>query len=577
MPFKGKGITLKLWLVMITLVLLVLGSFSLALNYLFADFYTNQKLDSLKQEVQREAASLGSSQDLGELQAQLNNIRYTEGMSALVLNNQGQIEALGGAMHGIGRGMGMMNVIPLSQTDFNQVLAGETIAKTLTMTDGYGVATAVTQLKLPGGIKWVLMLNSPLAPVTESIRSFSHLLYYVAGGAIVLATLFALWLSRTVTTPLIEMNQIARKMSAGDFSDRLTVSTKDEIGDLRNSFNILAAELDKNIKLLSQEKEQLGGILESMGDAVLTLNEHGDLVQVNPPALELWQDDAGRQEKVLACLREALAEVNKTGVSAMREVEIDTQVLNIHMEPLRNIAGYGGGVAVIRDVTAGHRQEKLRRELMASVSHELRTPIHLVQGQLEALADGLVPVPEQKNYVEMSLQEIQRLGRLVGDLQEINRLEQGFPIVQNRLDLGQLACEVGEKYQTRAEAQGLELKVESGTTLVFGDKDRLTQVIVNLLENSLWYTPEGGKIIIKVQPEAEMGVLSVSDTGKGIAMDHLPYVWESFFRGDKSGKTHMGLGLTIVKRIVEAHGGNVSASSELGKGTTFWIRLPLIA
>lgn len=574
-----KGVTAKLWILMVTLVLLVIVAFGLAVNFLFADFYTNQKLTSLEQSAKEIASSLSGVKTMDELQAQLANFHYTENTTVVVLNNLDQVEIIVPGIRGMGRGMGMgMSMSPgftLDDVNFGKVMGGSTVATTLSLTNGAAYAVAATPLKL-GEVTWALVVSSPLAPVTESINSFRHMLYYVAGVAVILATLFALWLSRTLATPLVEMNRVARRMSEGDFSDRLQITSQDEIGDLGQSLNKLAEDLDRHIKLLSREKERLGGILASIGDAVITLNDREELVQANGPAEDLWLDDENRKNVIMDELRHALQAVTRTGNTVTRDVELDTQVLSIHMEPLKEAEGQNGGVAVVRDVTAGRRQEKQRRELMATISHELRTPIHLIQGQLEALVDGLVPPVEQINYLEMSLEEVQRLGRLVGDLQEINRLERGFPVVQNRLDLAQLAMEVAEKYKGKAENNQVALQVNAEQAIISGDKDRLTQVFVNLLENSLRYTPAGGRVEVVVHPSKDVAEMVIKDTGSGITTENLPLIWESFFRGDQSGKEHMGLGLTIVKRIIEAHGGTVGAASEPGKGTSFTIRIPLM-
>ncbi len=570
---KLKSVSLKLWLVMVTLVLLVLGSFSLALNLLFADFYRNQKEAALQQEAISIAAGLADFTNIEDLQNKLHAIRYAQGRSVQVVDAEGNLRATSGQM---GMGMGMhVNIIQAS--DFARILAGETlIIRGITVNNDTSLLMVATPLKVSNNqVLGAVLVSSPLAEVTESIKSFSHMLYYVVGIAVVLATLFALWLSRTLTTPLVEMNRIARRMSTGDFTDRAKVLTEDEIGNLGRSLNTLAEDLDKHIRLLSREKEQLAGVLASMGDAVISLDNQGNLVQANPPAIDLWQDQPERKQLIVQKLKEMLRQVNTQGRPVQMDLEVDTQVLEVHMEQLKELEGQAGGVAVIRDVTAGRRQEKLRRELMASTSHELRTPIHLIQGQIEAMADGLIPVQEQKNYLEMTLTEVYRLGRLVSDLQEINRLEQGFPIVQVKFDLGDLAGEVAEKFSAKAQGLQIAISVETQPTPIYGDPDRLTQVFVNLIDNGLRYTPAGGTIKLKVAPENSTAVITISDTGKGIKPEHLPNIWESFFTADRSSKANMGLGLAIVKRIVAAHEGTITVDSELGRGTTFKIRIPL--
>lgn len=571
-----QSVSVKLWLVMVTLVLLVLGSIGFALNYLFTGLYINQNITSLEQQAKDIAKEVADVTTIDQLVQRLSNIRYTQGVTAFVSDNQGNILAVSGVSMGMGRGMGMtMHAIPLNESEFAQALAGKTIKKTI-MLNGTGSAVMVAnRLTLASGsFTGVIILSGSLAPVTESINSFRHLLYYVVGIALLLATLFALWLSRTLTIPLVAMNRVARRMSQGEFSDRIKVTSGDEIGMLGNSLNTLAEKLDQHIELLSREKKQLDGVLASMGDAVVTLNDRGELVQANQPATDLWNDEEERKGLTLHWLRQALQTVISRGEPVDEDMELGTQILHVHMEPLKQVEGQGGGVAVMRDVTAEHKQEKLRRELMASVSHELRTPVHLVQGQLEALVDGLVPAAQQQRFLDSALLEVQRLGRLVGELQEISRLDNGFPLTRERLDLKKLVEMVTEKYYPRTQEAGIRLTLKAEPMTVYGDSDRITQVLVNLLDNSLRYTPAGGEVSVKVFPEQNDAVIVVADTGKGISPEHLQNIWESFYRVEPTGKEHMGLGLAIVKRIVEAHQGQVSVSSELGKGTKFTLRMP---
>lgn len=225
------------------------------------------------------------------------------------------------------------------------------------------------------------------------------------------------------------------------------------------------------------------------------------------------------------------------------------------------------------------RMDAARRDFVAAVSHELRTPLSIIQSYTEAILDGMVTPEEMKLYLDTIREEVERLKRLTDELLDLRRLETGaLKIQQEKLDLGEIARQVAARFQAAPEASKLHFHVEvSPVPLVLGDKDRLEQVIINLLDNAFRFTPAGGSVTLKIEPAPEGVALSVQDTGPGIPPEELPYIWEKFYRSDKARARTTGgsgLGLAIVKQIVELHGGRVEVQSRPGEGSTFKVILP---
>jgi two-component system OmpR family sensor kinase/two-component system sensor histidine kinase BaeS len=225
------------------------------------------------------------------------------------------------------------------------------------------------------------------------------------------------------------------------------------------------------------------------------------------------------------------------------------------------------------------RAEQQRRNMTADIAHELRTPLHIIQGNLEGILDGIYE-PTPANITD-TLDETRLLARLVDDLQTLSLAEAGqLPLHPTRFLLADLLTDAAAGFESRAAAQNVDLRVDvpESSLEINADYDRLNQVFANLLANALRYTPENGQVTLRAEAIHEGVRLSISDTGAGISPEDLPYIFDRFWRGDKSrARTEgsSGLGLAITKQLVLAHGGTINAESELGKGTTFTIELPM--
>nr|WP_154118848.1 ATP-binding protein [Paenibacillus monticola] len=419
-----------------------------------------------------------------------------------------------------------------------------------------------------------------------------------------LTTFFALFLFTKITQPMHRVIEAANDIRRGEYSTRLTLVTSDEIGQLATSFNHMAQELEANIRSLNHEKGHLSSVLRSMSDAVITFDIEGQIILTNPHGqalLETWSDLSWEQESESELYPEVvgksnvppplrplfLSTLNQRG-DQRSNVHVRQGVWSVHMAPLYSEDNIRGAVAVLRDVTEEVRLEKMRTDFVANVSHEIRTPLSMMQGYSEALLDGMASSPEESSeLVQVIHDESLRMGRLVKDLLDLARMEAGHTdMMKNQLDMNELLERVYRKFSVRAKEREIDLQFNKHSDVLqlkAADEDKLEQVLTNLLDNAFRHTPAGKKIIILADSSVSEGrrfvEINIRDEGVGISPEDLPYIFERFYKADKArvrGETvGTGLGLAIVKNIVESHHGYISASSKLGEGTTFTLRLPV--
>jgi len=401
------------------------------------------------------------------------------------------------------------------------------------------------------------------------------------------------WTLRAVMSPLEEITEVAQAMSRGELQREIPIYSRDEIGRLAGAINHMAQRLSHTIREITEEKNRAQAILNSMADGVIAVDRAGRVLLVNPVVEKVFgiTQAESRGKSVIGVIRNfelerLLQQALATREQVMRELVILTpepRVFRVHITPLRGTdEGPGGVVALLRDITERRRLEQMRTEFVANVSHELRTPLTSIRGFLETLLDGAVEDPlTARRFLEIMVMETNRLTRLIDDLLQLSRLEDRRTVLRHeRVDMATVVGRVVDIFQTRAQEKGVELGVEVEAHLppVSGDPDMLAQVLVNLVDNAVKYTPEGGRITIRAGVVGGRLRVSVADTGVGIPEESLSRVFERFYRVDKARAREQGgtgLGLAIVKHIVEAHGGRVWAQSEVGRGSTFTFELPV--
>jgi signal transduction histidine kinase len=405
----------------------------------------------------------------------------------------------------------------------------------------------------------------------------------VRAGAIALvaAAVLSWLLARTVTRPLDQLNEAARAMAAGH-APVYPESGLPELSRHALALRLMHQDVAGRLAQLRREREDTDTLIESMSDGVLAANARGEIVSSNtaarrllgyrdhavlPPLAELFHDKAARD-----VLRDALAGRDVE----QRELDLDDRVLLATARALPD----GGTLLVLRDVTDLRKLEAVRRDFVANVSHELKTPLTSITGYAETLAAEAAPDTPSGRFAATILTNARRMQRLVDELLDLSRIESGGWRPERRvIELEPAVRDAWLPFAQRAGTQrvAFDVAVNADAHAVAADPDALRQVFTNLFDNALRHTPPGGRIRVTADLVADSVRVSVEDTGSGIPSEHLPRIFERFYRVD-AGRARdqggTGLGLAIVKHLVEAHGGRVEAESALGRGTAIRLTFP---
>ncbi len=431
------------------------------------------------------------------------------------------------------------------------------------------------------GTPGVVRVAAGLEPVDEVVGRAQRAVAGAALLALLVGSILALAAGRSIARPLMEIGAAARDIAAGA-APRFPRSGIPDIDALVNALREMHHQLTDRFTQLRREQAETAALVESMVEGVIAANERGRIVTANPAARrmlgydltehlpdlpELFRTKAARQVVDAALRGQAVQD---------RELDLDDRVLLMNARPLPA----GGAVLVIHDITQVRRLEAMRRDFVANVSHELKTPLTSISGYAETLLSD-APDPETtRRFLATIVANTQRMQRLVDNLLDLARLEAGhWQPEPEPLDVADVAREAWEAVSEGVRSSAVKFSVEIGPQAenIVADPDALRQILTNLLENALRYTPAGGRIICRSVVDGRGIAVSVADTGSGISPEHLPRIVERFYRSDASRSRDLGgtgLGLAIVKHLVEAHGGRVSAESRRGAGTTITCWFP---
>jgi two-component system sensor histidine kinase VicK len=405
---------------------------------------------------------------------------------------------------------------------------------------------------------------------------------------LVISILLSFLLSKTMVIPIQSLTKAANRVASGDFSGRIDVQAKDEIGVLTQTFNNMAGRLNTTLKDIENERNKLATVFLHMTDGVVAFSSEGEIIHCNPAAermLELnnieanlaFDDIFGK----ITSLERVLALKNDEVIEAERD--IGSRSLEIFITPFYGEAAQGGILAVIHDITVQRRSDEQRREFVANVSHELRTPITNVRSYAETLVDYGADLTEEErtDFLNIILSESDRMTKIVQDLLALSKFDAGeIDFKMEVFDAAESARSIYEAMRLDVAKRGLKLSISlpADAALVEGDKARIEQVIINIVSNAVRYTAEGGIDISVIKVPNEVRVL-VKDTGIGIPKKDIPRIFERFYRVDKARSRAMGgtgLGLSISYEIVRRHNGRIEIESEEGKGTAITICLPAL-
>jgi len=465
-----------------------------------------------------------------------------------------------------------------SRPEFREALAGRT------GTDlRHSVSTGRWELKvamrIPAG---AVRVSTPLPQVDAVVSDAQNAVLLGGLFALAVGVLLALGFARSVARPLLRLRDSAQAIARGE---RPAVDTRgrDEVGDLARALRSIDENLSGRMDDLERERSETAALVASMVEGVIAVDAGGAVTTLNPASRRLLRLGAGtappsalelfRQRPAHEAVERALRGTETAGL----EVELDERTALLSAHPLPG----GGAVLVLHDVTGQKHLENVRRDFVANVSHELKTPLTVIRGYAETLAGGDVPPEVRRDFLDKVLANARRMQQLVDDLLDLSRIESGaWSPRPERLALAPLVQDVWSTLKPRADAARLTLTTRIGEATLFADPEAARQVVLNVLDNSVRYTPDGGHITVAAVAEPGALRLDISDTGVGIPGEHLPRIFERFYRVDPARSRELGgtgLGLAIVKHLVEAHGGRVEATSSLGAGTTIRIHFPEVA
>lgn len=445
-----------------------------------------------------------------------------------------------------------------------------------------------------------IYVRANMQGVFDNLRNISYMFLTASFAASILSAILALFISRAITKPIEEMRMQALQVADGDYSGQVKIYSNDELGQLAEAFNTLSIRVERSQEQSESERRRLDSVLSHMTDGVIATDRHGNVIILNQMALSFLDikekeavnkpitkilglaDDVSAQE-LIGNQQEMMITVN--------EGTPDEMILHASFSLIRRVTGFvSGAVCVLHDVTEQQKNENEQRQFVSNISHELRTPLTSLRAYIEALNNGAWKDPEiAPQFLEVTQEETERMIRMINDLLSLSRMDRGvakmdlewvnfndfLSHVLNRFDM--IVKKDAEKGQEGEKKYSIKRKITNQDLWVEIDTDQMMQVIDNIMNNAIKYSPDGGVITVGLSQSQNQIILSISDQGLGIPKKDLNKIFDRFYRVDKARSREQGgtgLGLAIAKEIVEAHKGRIWADSQEGKGSTFYISLP---
>ena len=446
-----------------------------------------------------------------------------------------------------------------------------------------------------GRVTAVVRAALPLTLVNQALTDLYWRIALAAVVVAVLAALIGLFVSRRISGQMLEIKDGAERLAGGDFSNKLYVPRTLEFAAVAESLNSMAEELDEKIGTLTRERNEREAVLASMVEGVLAVDADERIIALNEAAAALAgvtpQEAEGhlvqevlRNPDLQHVVAQTLSGHQPVEADIVMRVDAEERSLQANGTLLRAGAGQAsaGAVVVLNDVTRLKRLEAVRRDFVANVSHELKTPVTSIKGFAETLQDGALDDPDTaRRFVGIIVGQADRLNSIIADLLSLSTLEQregGSRLTLEDADICEVARVAVEVCEPKAQARQIAIRIDCAACMLSSvNVPLLEQAVVNLIDNAVKYSPEGSSVEVGITEAPDEVVIFVTDHGPGVPREHLPRLFERFYRVDKARSRDLGgtgLGLAIVKHIAQAHDGSVSVDSGVGRGSTFRIHLP---
>ncbi len=439
----------------------------------------------------------------------------------------------------------------------------------------------------------VLRVVKSMSSVYKAVDSRIRMLCMWLAISPVLALALIVFMSRMLGNTAKQLHDGFKQLENGDFSARLTSQYSDPDG-LISGFNEMADQIERKWKSVRRRNHAMNMVTNTMQNGILAVDSDLHIVLINPAAKQMLGivgsaegmsiSEASHDVRLNPVFTEAMAQegVYTRDVVARTAVGRARRPLRLYVTALRDDGNTVGALALVEDVTELKRLEQVRTDFAANVSHELKTPLTSIKGFVETLQAGAINKPEMaQKFLNIIMLEADRLTRLINDILSISKLESGNDKVEMQaLQLNTMASEICDLLRMHAEQKHITVNCAENApqTLIWGNPDRVKQMLINLIDNAIKYTLDGGSVTVAVYKDDTTAYFSCSDTGIGIAEENIPRLFERFYRVDKGRSRSMGgtgLGLAIVKHIVLSMNGHIEVHSKLGEGTEFLISIPL--
>ncbi|MGI6239326.1 MAG: ATP-binding protein [Christensenellales bacterium] len=594
MKINVRGIGAKTTISHIALAVMVIFfaaiSMSVVIYTFMRDYMKEELLGRAKAIAQTEGARAGGEYDVERMEMYEN---LTDAMilyigsdyTATHLPPAGRLHFPYGESEGGSAKLRRIRVVDaIDQVFFARILSGEAVAdiRSFQFVEGEIIFAGAPIQGAGGEPTGGIVLIQSINVFRERSSIMLLLLLIVAAVSISLAIAVSWILAGRLTKPIVEMTRGASRLAEGKYGQLIEITSNDELGELAGTLNALSARLRDVIGRLSEERDKLDLIVDGIGEGIIAADRRMRVVHCNQAFLELAElasapitlsTDAEYGRILEISMRRGTRERAVWTVSGGRRLAAVASPL--HSEAQGRI----GAVCLVQDVSEAERLERMRRDYVANISHELRTPLTGIRGMVEPLLDGYIDTDEEKqDCYRVIYQETIRLEKLIRDMLDLSRLQdERLTVDLEPMEVGGIVRAAARRVaQTAAEAE-VELLVDVAETglLCRGNEDRILQVMTAFLDNAMSFTPRGGAVTAYARGEGGRVVMGVSDTGCGIEPKDLAYIWERFYKVDKSRMrtSGTGLGLAIAKLLVELMHGEIGVRSEPGKGADFWFTL----